>query len=101
MIAAPLRGALRSRQIAVESGLGDIGQQIHAAADVVALGKIEGFRFNQHDNTFSCIECEAYATLSNISNATAAGHFEGPDFTRRETTRTTEIQGENGVLSQQ
>ena len=33
---------------------------------MVQLGKIDGWRYNPHENTLSCIECEAYAHMTGI-----------------------------------
>ena len=78
--------AIRARQVAVETGLGGIAQEIRSAPNVVALGKIEGWRFNPHDGSLTCIVCEEYASLSAIRNASTSGQLEGPDFTRRAAT---------------
>ena len=59
--------AQRSRKLAVESALGSsILSDIDAASNMVQLGKIDGWRYNQHENTLSCIECEAYAHMTGI-----------------------------------
>jgi hypothetical protein len=80
--------ALRSRKAAVESGLGGLLMLIRAAPDMAALAKVEGlgFRWNPHENSLTCICCEAYATQSGIRNAISAGKVQGPDFTRRNST---------------
>jgi hypothetical protein len=43
--------AVRARKAAVETGLGAIVFQIHAAYNMAALGRIDGFRWDLHENS--------------------------------------------------
>jgi hypothetical protein len=73
---------MQVQQKVLESSLGGTLAAIRDAGTMSALGKIEGFRFNPHENTLSCICCEAYASFSGLQNAKGAGSIEGPDFSR-------------------
>ena len=74
--------AVRSQQKVIESNLGATLAAINESTTMSALGKIEGFRFNPHENSLTCINCEAYAHFSGCQNAKGAGRIQGPDLSR-------------------
>eukprot|EP00966_Prymnesium_polylepis_P025630 590969-Prymnesium_polylepis.1 len=60
------------RKQVLETGLGAILKQIEQARSMQELSQVEGIRWNPHENSLSCLCCEAHRDSSGIKGSTGA-----------------------------